>query len=106
MLRSRPVLATNGWILEARAQDVTRYVLRGAELVERAVERAGARVRELSARLRTLSPQSTLDRGYAIVQSGGHVVKSADAAPEGAALLVTLAEGSIGAVSSGSHTAL
>jgi exodeoxyribonuclease VII large subunit len=60
-------------------------------------------VRELAARLRTLSPQSTLDRGYAIVQAGGHVLKQADAAPDGTALTITLADGALDAVSAGAH---
>nr|WP_162940023.1 exodeoxyribonuclease VII large subunit [Gryllotalpicola protaetiae] len=102
-LRSRPALATTSWIVDTRAEEITRYVARGAELAARTVERAETSVRELGARLRTLSPQSTLDRGYAIVQAGGHVLKSADAAPEGTALVITLADGAIDAVSGGTQ---
>ena len=102
-LRSRPALATTSWIVDTRAEEVTRYVARGAELAARTVERAETSVRELAARLRTLSPQSTLDRGYAIVQAGGHVLKSADAVPDGAALVITLADGTLDAVSAGTH---
>jgi exodeoxyribonuclease VII large subunit len=102
-LRSRPALATTSWIVDTRSEEVTRYVARGAELAARTVERAETSVRELGARLRTLSPQSTLDRGYAIVQAGGHVLKRADAAPEGTPLTVTLADGALDAVSAGAH---
>jgi exodeoxyribonuclease VII large subunit len=102
-LRSRPALATTSWIVDTRAEEITRYVARGAELAARTVERAETSVRELAARLRTLSPQSTLDRGYAIVQAGGHVLKRADAAPDGTPLTITLADGSLDAVSAGAH---
>jgi len=102
-LRSRPALATTSWIVDTRAEEITRYVARGAELAERTIERAETSVRELAARLRTLSPQSTLDRGYAIVQAGGHVLKRADAAPEGTPLVVTLAAGALDAVSVGAR---
>jgi len=102
-LRSRPALASTDWIVASRAEEVTRYAARGAELASRTVERAEGTLRELAARLRTLSPQSTLDRGYAIVQAGGHVVKSADAAPDGTPLVITLAAGALDAVSAGTH---
>jgi exodeoxyribonuclease VII large subunit len=102
-LRSRPALSTTSWIIDTRAEEITRYVARGTELAERAVERAETSVRELAARLRALSPQSTLDRGYAIVQASSHVVKSTDAAPDGTALVITLAEGALDAVSAGAH---
>jgi exodeoxyribonuclease VII large subunit len=100
-LRSRPALADHRWIVETRAEDLTRYVARGAELAERAVERAADTHRELAARLRTLSPQSTLQRGYAIVQSPHGIVRSTGDAPQGTALRVTLAHESLGAVSTG-----
>lgn len=101
-LRSRPALATSSWIVERRAEELTRYVARGTELVERLLERQQARVGELRGHLRALSPQATLDRGYAIVQGAdGHVVQAAAAAPAGAALTVTLAEGRIAAESRG-----
>jgi exodeoxyribonuclease VII large subunit len=102
-LRSRPSLATTSWIVDSRVEEVVRYVARGAELTARTIERAEGQVRELAARLRTLSPQSTLDRGYAIVQAGGHVVKSADAAPDGTPIVITLADGALDAVSAGTH---
>jgi exodeoxyribonuclease VII large subunit len=105
-LRSRPALATTSWIVDTRAEEITRYVARGAELAARTVERAETSVRELAARHRTLSPQSTLDRGYAIVQAGGHVVKSADAAPDGTPLVITLADGALDAVSTGGRDRL
>lgn len=101
-LRSRPSLASPSWMIDRRAEEVTRYVARGTELVERMVERQHHRIGELRGHLRALSPQATLDRGYAIVQGAdGHVVHEASAAPEGAQLTVTLADGRIAAESRG-----
>ncbi|TFC61853.1 exodeoxyribonuclease VII large subunit [Cryobacterium sp. TMT2-15-1] len=97
-LRSRPVLATPEWIIDSRSEDLTRYVARGAELVDRAVERAGAVIVDLRSQLRALSPQGTLDRGYSIVQlQGGQVVRSPGQAPSQTKLVITLAEGALAA---------
>jgi len=101
-LRARPALAEAGWIVDRRAEDLTRWVARGTELIERCIEKQTARIGELRGHLRALSPQATLDRGYAIVQGpDAHVVRSPASAPEGATLTLTLAEGVLGAVSTG-----
>lgn len=97
-LRSRPALASSTWIVDSRAQELTRYVARGVELVERGVERETARIAELRGHLRALSPQATLDRGYAIVQNGdGHVVSAPAQAVPGSALRVTVSGGAFAA---------
>lgn len=101
-LRARPALADPGWIIDRRAEDLTRWVARGTELMERCIERQSARVGELRGHLRALSPQATLDRGYAIVQRDHDgVLTRPDQAPEGTPLRITLAEGRLGAVSTG-----
>ncbi|WP_308465435.1 exodeoxyribonuclease VII large subunit [Rathayibacter soli] len=101
-LRSRPALADNAWIVDTRAQELTRFVARGAELASRALERAQSDAQKLTIRLRTLSPQGTLDRGYAIVQTvDGSVLRRSDDAPEGTELTVTVADGALGAISAG-----
>ncbi|MFB2556561.1 exodeoxyribonuclease VII large subunit [Herbiconiux liangxiaofengii] len=105
-IRSRPVMANPAWMIDTRSEDLTRFVARGEELVGRVIERETDRVRELVAHVRALSPQRTLDRGYAIVQSvtgpnSGHIVRAATDAPAGTALTVTVAEGALDAVSSG-----
>ena len=99
-LRSRPVLSGSDWIIDSRSQDLTRYVARGSELVQRALERAGSTVVELRSQLRALSPQGTLDRGYAIVQlPDGHVLRRSEQAPAGTDLLITVGVGTVPAVS-------
>ncbi|HEY8281627.1 MAG TPA: exodeoxyribonuclease VII large subunit [Leifsonia sp.] len=97
-LRSRPSLASSSWIVDTRAQELTRFVARGAELVERCVDRETTRVAELRGQLRALSPQGTLDRGYALVQlESGAVMRAPSDAPRGTALRVTVSEGAIAA---------
>ncbi|GAA2236534.1 exodeoxyribonuclease VII large subunit [Herbiconiux moechotypicola] len=103
-IRSRPALADPRWIVSSRSEELTRFVARGDELVTRAVEREGDRVRELAGHLRALSPQRTLDRGYAIVQGAdGHIVRAAADARPGSALTVTVAEGAFDAVAGETH---
>lgn len=101
-LRSRPAFATHTWIVDTRADELTRYVARGAELIDRVIEKEQNRTIELRASLRALSPQRTLDRGYAIAQlPDGHVLRSAAEAPAGTELLLTVADGAVSAASTG-----
>ena len=101
-LRSRPVLSASAWIVDSRAEELDRYVGRSAELIERLIERSQMGVLDLRSQLRALSPQRTLDRGYAIAQLPGGAVlrRSADAVP-GTALLLTLADGAASATVTG-----
>ncbi len=95
-LRSRPALASATWIVDTRADDLSRYVSRSRDLVERVIERSQTRVTELTAQLRALSPQRTLARGYAIAQlSDGRAVRSASEAPAGTPLTLTVSDGRI-----------
>ena len=101
-LRTRPVLATSAWLVDSRAEELGRYVDRSTELTTRLIERAQTATTELAAQLRALSPQRTLDRGYAIAQlPGGGVLRDDAHAPAGTPLLLRLAAGSVGAVSEG-----
>ena len=61
------------------------------------VERRRAALAAAAGRLRALSPQATLERGYAIVRSGGHVARSAAGLTAGALVDVRLAEGAFDA---------
>jgi len=95
-VRSRPSLANPQSLIDARAEELGRYVSRSTELLERVVERSLNQVGELRGHLRALSPQRTLDRGYAIAQlPDGSALRSADDAPPGTRLLLTLAAGSL-----------
>jgi exodeoxyribonuclease VII large subunit len=93
-LRSRPVLAGSDWLVDSRADELSRYVARGGELIALVLDRASARVSELSGQLRALSPQRTLDRGYAIAQlPSGAALRSPADAPAGTPLRLTVANG-------------
>ena len=97
-LRSRPVLTGSAWIVDSRAEELGRYIGRNAELIERLLERSRTGVLDLRSQLRALSPQRTLDRGYAIAQlPGGAVLRSSADALPGTPLLLTLADGSASA---------
>ena len=98
-MRTRPALARPELLLEAREDDLGRLTQRADELMERVLERSETQLERLSTTLRALSPQSTLDRGYAVVQrSGGAVVRDAEDVADGDALLLTVASGTIDAV--------
>lgn len=101
-LRTRPVLVDAEWIISTRAEEIIRTVQRGSDLVDRALEIAGADVHSLRSQLRALSPQHTLDRGYAIAHTtDGKLVRAVEDAPAKKALTITLAKGAISAVSEG-----
>jgi exodeoxyribonuclease VII large subunit len=70
-----------------------REHLRRAPLL--ALERKRARLEATHGRLRALSPKSTLERGYAIVRSGGELVRTPP--PPGTEIGVEVADGSFGA---------
>ena len=73
----------------------TRDRLQWAPLL--ALERKLARLDNAHARLSTLSPVSTLQRGYAIVRREGEVVRSTAQVGSGDSILVDVADGSFGA---------
>ena len=101
-IRSRPVLAEPGRIVTDRAEELTRWVARGSELLDYAFERAGQRVVELRAQLRALSPQATLERGYAIARlDSGAVLRHVADAVAGDALRLTLVDGEVAATVDG-----
>jgi len=91
-LRAAPRLA-----LERQGQQLERTHERLRQAPALAVERKRAALESTAGRLRVLSPQKTLERGYAIVRTDSKVVTaSADVAP-GARIDVRVAEGAFGA---------
>ena len=101
-LRARRVLADGSWIVESRADELTRWSARSAELVDRAVDRAERRLAEARGHLRALSPLRTLERGYAIVLAeDGTALRHVADAPAGTGLTVRVVDGAVAAVSEG-----
>jgi len=91
-LRAAPRLA-----LERQGQRLERAHERLRQAPALAVERKRAALESTAGRLRVLSPQKTLERGYAIVRTESKVVlASVDVAP-GTRVDVRVAEGSFGA---------
>jgi exodeoxyribonuclease VII large subunit len=101
-LRARRVLADGSWIVETRADELTRWAARSAELIDRFVEREERRIAESRGHLRALSPLRTLERGYAIVLGGdGAALRRTADAPAGTQLTVRVVDGAIAATSEG-----
>lgn len=97
-LRSRPALADPYRGITERAEQVRAGRERARRALSVRLDRAGDEVRHLAGAVRTLSPASTLQRGYAVVQrADGHVVRSPAEVSPGDRLRVRLAEGEIGA---------
>lgn len=88
-----------------RASDVLVDLRRRAlTRITRQWESAMADNEHLTARLRALSPASTLDRGYAIVTSAdGSIIRDADDVADGDVVLIRVAQGSWRARRDGGH---
>ncbi|MET3718817.1 exodeoxyribonuclease VII large subunit [Arthrobacter sp. UYEF21] len=112
-LHSRPVLASPEGMVTVRSEEIERLLSRSSAAVSTTVVRAADQLVHLQAQVRSLSPQKTLDRGYAVVElangrparateAAGHaVVRNPSEAPAGAALSVRVAQGQFGATSTG-----
>ena len=98
LLRSRTALerGTRRSLDRSRERlDAGRDRLRRAPLL--LVERKRARLDAAAGRLRALSPQATLERGYAIVRSGAGVVRDSAAVTAGELVAVQVAHGAFAA---------
>jgi exodeoxyribonuclease VII large subunit len=96
-LRSRPVLADPTALLTRQRELVLALRDRSRERMTARVLRADDEVRHLGARVRSLSPQSTLERGYAVVQHrDGRVVRSREELERDELLRVRVARGDFG----------
>ena len=96
--RTRAGLARGTHSIVDRRRDRLAHVhdrLRRAPTL--AVERKRARLEHAAGRLRTLSPRSTLERGYAIVRARGEILRSTGAVGTGDRLEVEVADGKLGA---------
>ena len=95
-LRARPALARPEDALDARSADITNLRAWSLSYAQANIERNSAALRADLARLRTLSPLSTLKRGYSILRTTeGNVVSEATQVAVGDALHATLASGEL-----------
>jgi exodeoxyribonuclease VII large subunit len=94
--RSRPSLADPHTLIDAQAEDLLHLVARGVDRADRIVERGTAEIAQLQGSLRGLSPQGTLERGYAIARDkDGHVISLTTAVSSGDGLSVVVSDGVI-----------
>ena len=94
---SRPVMADRQAIITAYRKDISATAQRGRHRVDALVTRESERVAGLSRHLRAVSPQHTLERGYAVVRhSDGTIVRSIQEVEAAELLRVTVARGDFG----------
>lgn len=111
-VRSRPVMARPETMVTVRADELAGLRRRALISMESQLSRAHDWVEAARARVTALSPQSTLDRGYAVVQqhgqgdaldddgaprtrTGWEIVRDADEVPARAPLRIMVAEGEL-----------
>lgn len=96
-VRTRPVLSQPDGMILVREEDLDRWRSRAWSAVNTATLRAQDTVAQMRARVRALSPQQSLNRGYAVVQTtDGHVVTDAHTVETEQPLAVRLASGELG----------
>ncbi len=98
-VRSRPSLAKPEGMIDVREADVERLRSRALRCTSAAVEREADAVHHLRERVRSLSPQNTLERGYAVVQrTDGNVVRDPAEVQAGETVRIRVAAGQFGAI--------
>lgn len=98
-LRQRPVLRDPAVMVERRAGTVDQLLSRARTSFEHRLERSADDIAHTRARVRSLSPAATLERGYAVVQRpDGQVAMDAGAIADGEELAIRLAQGRLRAV--------
>ena len=93
-LMQRPVMADPVSMITNRFDEISALRNRTLVSMNSRLIRAYDEVAHIAARVRTLSPQATLDRGYAVVQKlDGTILRSPKALTPGEVLKLRLAEG-------------
>ena len=97
-LRQRPVLKDPHVLITSRAEIIGALRDRSLKTFSHKVELAQKELVQIKARVRALSPQSTLDRGYSVVQlPDGSIVRDAKTLKSGDQLRIRVAKGETGA---------
>ena len=98
-LRDRPVLRDPSVLISSRAEIIANLRDRSHRSASHALRVASDELVHTLARLRSLSPQSTLDRGYAVVQrSDGSIARDSGELRIGEKLRLRLARGEVAAI--------
>ena len=95
-IRSRPILANPYAFIQTLQTELTQVSARSSQAVSVLLGQEALRLDHLKQQVRSLSPQSTLDRGYAVVRdAAGNVLTDASKVKPGTALKVRIAKGEI-----------
>ena len=93
-LRSRPVMRDPGAFLMILSEELSDLRQRSLRSFAATVDAERKELKAITAHLRSLSPQSTLDRGYSVIRDGkGNVVRDATALKKGDLLAIKVAKG-------------
>lgn len=98
-IRSRPILANPFTFIESNEDDLERFVDQMRAKLDNILDREYLQIGHLKQQVKSLSPQSTLDRGYSVVRDlAGHVITDSKTVKTGQKLKVRLAKGELGTV--------
>jgi exodeoxyribonuclease VII large subunit len=93
-LRSRPVMKDPGAFLTILSEELSDLRQRSTRSFAATIDAERKELKAITAHLRSLSPQSTLDRGYSVVRDGaGNVVRDAKSLKQGDLLAIKVAQG-------------
>ncbi|MEY4019125.1 MAG: hypothetical protein RLZZ590_425 [Actinomycetota bacterium] len=96
-IRSRPILANPFTFIDEKQIDLDRWLTSIRANLKIVIDREELQLTHLKQQVRSLSPQSTLDRGYSVVRDDmGRVIADASSIKGGQKLRVRLAKGEIG----------
>ena len=97
-LRNRPVMKDPGVMISSRRDELTALRDRSHRGFKALLDIEKQEIKGVIAHLRSLSPQSTMDRGYSVVQSDdGSIVRDATKLKGGALLRIRAAKGEVSA---------
>jgi exodeoxyribonuclease VII large subunit len=93
-LRSRPVMKDPGAFITILSEELTDLRQRSRRSFTATIDAERKELKAITAHLRSLSPQSTLDRGYSVVRdSKGEVIRDAGKLKTGDILAIKVAKG-------------
>ena len=97
-LISRPVMKDPGAFISILSEELKDLRQRATRSFATTVDSERKELKAITAHLRSLSPQSTLDRGYSVVRdSKGAVIRDAKSVQSGEELTIQVAKGAIAA---------
>ena len=98
-LSARPVLRDPAVMINSRLEIITGLRDRSIRSFQSRLAIAQEELQQVTARVRALSPQATLDRGYAVVQlADGSIARDSAALKDGEKLRIRLAQGETSAM--------